>query len=97
MTDSPATYAPLDPKEKPILDSLLYIRDKLSLLKQDRSTYIKSKDVLDLYKEVIKQVQALNDLRDEEHKPHEQSRGGSHSELLRTSRNLNAVLTRGNA
>jgi len=75
MTDSPATYAPCDPKEKPILDSLLYIRDKLSLLKQDRSTYIKSKDVLDLYKEAVKQVQALNDVREQEQKAHEQNRG----------------------
>ena len=75
MSDSPAVNAPLDPKEKPILDSLLYIRDKLSLLKQDRSTYIKSKDVLSLYSDVVKQVHLLNDLRAELKKPLEQSRG----------------------
>ncbi|MCJ1289760.1 hypothetical protein MMC34_001293 [Xylographa carneopallida] len=74
MSDSPAVNAPLDPEEKPILDSLLYIRDKLSLLKQDRSTYIKSKDVLSLYNETIKQVQVLNDLRKEHKKPLENNR-----------------------
>ena len=75
MSDSPAVNAPLDPQEKPILDSLLYIRDKLSLLKQDRSTYIKSIDVLSLYNETIKQVQLLNDLRKEHNKPLENNRG----------------------
>ncbi|MCJ1321919.1 hypothetical protein MMC15_007264 [Xylographa vitiligo] len=74
MSDSPAVNAPLDPQEKPILDSLLYIRDKLSLLKQDRSTYIKSIDVLSLYNETIKQVQLLNDLRKEHNKPLENNR-----------------------
>ncbi|MCJ1476672.1 hypothetical protein MMC13_005340 [Lambiella insularis] len=74
MTDSPFFNAPLDPKEKPILDSLLYIRDKLSLLKGDKSTYIKSNDVLSLYNEVIKQVQLLNDVRAEEKRPLEQNR-----------------------
>ena len=75
MTDSPAVHAPLDPCEQPILDSLLYIRDRLSLLKQDKSTYIKSKDVLSLYNDVVKQVQALNDLRKEHGKSLEQNRG----------------------
>lgn len=75
MTDSPAFNAPLDPKEKPILDSLLHIRDKLSLLKGDKSTYIKSKDVVSLYNEVIKQVQLLNDVRAEDKKPLEHNRG----------------------
>ncbi|MCJ1416864.1 hypothetical protein MMC32_003203 [Xylographa parallela] len=74
MSDSPVVNAPLDPEEKPILDSLLYIRDKLSLLKQDRSTYIKSKDVLSLYNETIKQVQLLNDVRKERKKPLETNR-----------------------
>ena len=75
MTDSPAVHAPLDPNEKPILDSLLHIRDKLSLLKQDKSTYIKSKDVLSLYNDVVKQVHALNDLREEHGRTLEQNRG----------------------
>ena len=75
MTDSPAVRAPLDPKEQPILDSVLYIRDRLSLLKQDRTTYIKSQDVITLYNDVIDQVHLLNRIRGEHDKPLEQNRG----------------------
>lgn len=75
MSDSPAVQAPLDPREQPILDRLLQIRDKLSLLKQDRSTYIKSHDVLSLYEQTIEQVSLLNGLRREQKKPLEQNRG----------------------
>lgn len=73
MTDSPAVRAPLDPNEQPILDRLLVLRDKLTLLKQDRSTYVKSRDVIALYDQVIEQVEALNDIRT--HKRTEQNRG----------------------
>lgn len=75
MSDSPAVQAPLDPKEQPILDCLLHIRDKLSLLKQDKSTYIKSRDVLSLYDQVIEQVHLLNKIREDNGKPLEQNRG----------------------
>ncbi|KAL8879593.1 MAG: hypothetical protein Q9198_002831, partial [Flavoplaca austrocitrina] len=74
MTDSPDFQNPLDPKEQPILDRLLVIRDKLSLLKQDRSTYIKSHDVLDLYEHIIQQVHLLNIIREDHDKPWEQNR-----------------------
>ncbi|KAJ9619646.1 hypothetical protein H2203_008427 [Taxawa tesnikishii (nom. ined.)] len=63
MTDSPAVRAPLDPNEQPILDRILTIRDKLSLLKQDRSNYIKSQDVVTLYNQVNEQVGVLNKIR----------------------------------
>lgn len=61
--DSPAVPVPLDPREQPILDRLLRTRDALLLLKQDKSSYIKSQDVLPLYEEVIGQVEALNAVR----------------------------------
>lgn len=77
MTDSPAVQAPLDPKEQPILDQILIIRDKLSLLKGDKSSYIKSHDVLELYDQVIEQVHLLNIIREEQDKPLEQNRGAS--------------------
>ena len=77
MTDSPAVHVPLDPKEQPILDSILYIRDQLLLLKQDKSTYIKSHDVVALYDQTIKQVHTLNDIRQEHGKLLEQNRGGT--------------------
>lgn len=64
MTDSPAHRKPLDPEEQPILDKLLNIRDHLSILKQDRSTYVKSQDVVKYYDEVIVQVEALNKIRE---------------------------------
>jgi len=63
MTDSPLPRIPLDPKEQPILDSLLSIRTQLELLKRDRSTYVRSQDVLQLYDQVIEQVQVLNEIR----------------------------------
>ncbi|OCT52124.1 hypothetical protein CLCR_08497 [Cladophialophora carrionii] len=67
MSDSPITTAPVGPQEKPILEKLLLIRDKLLLLKQDKSTYVKSSDVLPLYEEVIEQVSILNEVRGPEH------------------------------
>ncbi|KAK5171326.1 uncharacterized protein LTR77_004470 [Saxophila tyrrhenica] len=63
MTDSPAYRLPLDPAEQPILDRLLNIRDHLSILKQDRTSYVKSQDVTKHYEAVIEQVQALNRIR----------------------------------
>lgn len=63
MSDSPITTAPVGPQEKPILEKLLLTRDKLLLLKQDKSTYVKSSDVLPLYEAVIEQVSILNQVR----------------------------------
>ncbi|KIX04658.1 uncharacterized protein Z518_05528 [Rhinocladiella mackenziei CBS 650.93] len=67
MADSPVTNAPVGPQEKPILDKLLLIRDKLLLLKQDKSTYVKSSDILPLYEQVIEQIATLNEVRGPEH------------------------------
>jgi hypothetical protein len=67
MADSPVTTAPVGLQEKPILEKLLLIRDKLLLLKQDKSTYVKSGDVLPLYDLIIEQVHVLNDVRGEHH------------------------------
>lgn len=72
MTDSPAFRNPIDPAEKPILERILDLRDSLSLLKQDKSTYVKSKDVLTLYNALINEVGKLNDIR--QNKPEEQNR-----------------------
>jgi hypothetical protein len=74
MTESPAVQAPIDPQEAPILARVLSLRDKLSLLKQDKSTYVKSNDVLNIYEEVIKQVDLLNTIRGQHGKPLEQNR-----------------------
>lgn len=77
MTDSPALQAALDPQEEPILNDILTLRDQLLLLKRDKSTYIKSHDVLGLYDNVVEQVHLLNGVRKEHGKPLEQNRGGS--------------------
>ena len=72
MTDSPYFKSPMDPAEQPILNKLLNIRDKLLLLKQDRSQYIKSQDVIKYYDQLIEQVHDLNEIRTT--KPEEQNR-----------------------
>ncbi|KAJ5215046.1 UPF0662 protein [Penicillium chermesinum] len=64
--ESPAIPVPLDPQEQPILERLLRTRDALLLLKQDKSSYIKSRDVLPLYEEVISEVEKLNSVRKEQ-------------------------------
>jgi len=74
MSDSPFAAPPLDPRERPILDAILLIRDKLLLLKQDKSTYVKSQDVLPLYEQVIEQVSKLNGIRQDEEKQLELNR-----------------------
>ena len=61
--DTPATPLPKDERERQILDKLTVIRDKLILLKRDRTKYIRSQDVMVLYDELIEQVKHLNEIR----------------------------------
>ena len=61
--DTPNLPLPLDSREQPILDALKRIRDELTLLKQDRSSYVKSSDILPLYDRTVAQVQRLNEVR----------------------------------
>ncbi|TDZ33492.1 UPF0662 protein [Colletotrichum spinosum] len=61
--DTPTCPPPQDAREKDILDKLVSIRDRLQLLKQDRTTYIRSQDVIPLYDETIEQVRQLNEFR----------------------------------
>lgn len=79
MTDSPAVRIPLDPQEQPILDQLLGIRTQLELLRADKSTYVKSEDVIRLYGSIVEQVERLNKIRT--HKRLEQNRGLSFARL----------------
>jgi hypothetical protein len=62
--DTPVIPAPSDAREQAILDEFVLIRDQLLLLKQDRSKYIKSDDVIPLYNRMIEQVSQLNAIRD---------------------------------
>ncbi|TVY26666.1 UPF0662 protein [Lachnellula hyalina] len=68
MTDTPNVPL-LDAREQPILDSLQRIRDELTLLKQDRTTYVKSSDVMPLYERVVDQVRLLTELRADKPEP----------------------------
>lgn len=72
MTDSPYVRAPLDPNEQPILDRLLSLRDQLCFLKSDRSSYIRTQDVIELYNHLIVEVEKLNTIRSK--KRNEQNR-----------------------
>lgn len=72
--DTPAIPAPRDAREQAILARLSAIRDHLLLLKQDRTTYIRSQDVIPLYDQTIEQVKELNHVR-AEIGTHEENRG----------------------
>lgn len=64
--ESPAIQLPLDPHEQPILERLLRIRDALLLLKQDKSSYIKSQDVMPHHEQIIAEVEKVNAVRKEQ-------------------------------
>jgi hypothetical protein len=65
IMDTPAVPAPRDTREQAVLEKLVVIRDQLLLLKLDRSTYIRSQDVIPLYDRTIEQVKELNTIRAE--------------------------------
>ncbi|KAF7971311.1 hypothetical protein HWV62_3222 [Athelia sp. TMB] len=52
-------------EELPILESLINIRNRLTVLKRDRGDFIKPSDVNSIYQAVVKQVTKLNDVRDD--------------------------------
>ncbi|EOO01912.1 hypothetical protein UCRPA7_2593 [Phaeoacremonium minimum UCRPA7] len=64
--DTPAIPAPKDARERDILERLVAIRDQLLLLKQDRTKYIRTQDVMVLYDQTIEQVRQLNEARSKE-------------------------------
>jgi hypothetical protein len=79
--DTPAVPLPSDAREVAVLDRLSVIRDQLLLLKLDRSTYIRSQDVIPLYDETIEQVKDLNAIR-AQNGSKEENRGMSRLMLL---------------
>nr|GAT50750.1 predicted protein [Mycena chlorophos] len=58
-----AMSAPVSPEELPILEALINIRNRLTVLK-NRAEFTKASDVNSLYQAVVKQVTKLNDVRD---------------------------------
>ncbi|KAM0432281.1 hypothetical protein ACHAPT_004821 [Fusarium lateritium] len=63
--DTPAIPLPRDPRERAILDKLIMIRDHLLLLKQDRTNYIRTQDVMPLFDQTMDQVKELTVVRAE--------------------------------
>lgn len=63
--DTPAIPLPRDPRERAILDRLSMIRDQLLLLKQDRTNYIRTQDVMPLFDQTMEQVKELSIVRAE--------------------------------
>ncbi|KAG6891250.1 hypothetical protein C0995_008502 [Termitomyces sp. Mi166 len=51
--------------ELPILEAVINIRNRLTALKKNRAEYVKASDVNSLYQSVVKQVNKLNDVRDD--------------------------------
>lgn len=71
MTNTPSLFPPLNFQEQNILVDLQHIQEELTLLKQDRSKYIKLLDVQLLYDKTIQQVQLLNNVRAMSSKEHD--------------------------
>ncbi|KAH8159503.1 hypothetical protein CIB48_g8742 [Xylaria polymorpha] len=61
--DTPTVPAPQDEGEKQVLEKLVAIQDQLLLRKLDRTTYVRSQDVMGLYDETVYQVRHLNEIR----------------------------------
>ncbi|KAI1808101.1 hypothetical protein F4811DRAFT_549193 [Daldinia bambusicola] len=63
--ETPKIPAPKDEGEKEVLEKLIAIRDQLQLRKLDRTTYVRTQDVMILYDQTIEQVKILNEMRHE--------------------------------
>ncbi|KAF5573856.1 hypothetical protein FPCIR_13821 [Fusarium pseudocircinatum] len=63
--ETPAIPMPRDPREQAILEKLQLVRDRLLLLKQDRTNYIRTQDVMPLFDETMDQVKELAIVRAE--------------------------------
>ncbi|KAI8946583.1 hypothetical protein F4801DRAFT_55005 [Xylaria longipes] len=61
--DTPKIPAPQDEGEKQVLEKLVAVQDQLLLRKLDRTTYVRSQDVMGLYDETVYQVRRLNEIR----------------------------------
>lgn len=74
--DTPKVPAPKDQGEKDILQDLVGIRDELLLRKMDRTTYVRSQDVLGLYDRTVAEVTKLQEIRKDK-PPAEENQGTS--------------------
>ncbi|PKS07758.1 hypothetical protein jhhlp_006366 [Lomentospora prolificans] len=70
--ETPALPLPDNSRDREVLNKLSQIRDQLVLLKTDRTTYLRSQEVIPLYNETLRQVNQLDDLGFVEGKPKNQ-------------------------
>ncbi|KAK4188039.1 hypothetical protein QBC35DRAFT_367520, partial [Podospora australis] len=61
--ETPAIPMPKDAREKAILEKLTVVRDRLLLMKMDRTNYIRSRDVMLQYDQLVELVKDLNLVR----------------------------------
>ncbi|KAI0134403.1 hypothetical protein BJ170DRAFT_197756 [Xylariales sp. AK1849] len=61
--DTPKIPPPSSEGEQQVLEKLVIIRNALQLRRSDRTTYIRTQDVMILYKQTIEQVRVLNEIR----------------------------------
>ncbi|KAF3057967.1 UPF0662 protein C30C2.08 [Daldinia childiae] len=78
--ETPKIPAPKDEGEREVLEKLIAIRDQLQLRKLDRTTYVRTQDVMILYDQTIEQVRILNEVR--HGKSVEENRGSGSVSLL---------------
>ncbi len=71
--DTPKIPGPRDEGERQVLEKLMAIRDQLQLRKLDRTTYVRTQDVMVLYNQTIEQVRILSEIRNG--KPVEENQG----------------------
>jgi hypothetical protein len=91
--DTPTIPAPQDEGEKQVLDKLVAVRDQLLLRKLDRTTYVRSQDVMVLYEQTIEQVRVLNEIRQGK-KGAQENRGNWSLSYNASSFSLHGWLTR---
>ncbi|KAF3760645.1 hypothetical protein M406DRAFT_296025 [Cryphonectria parasitica EP155] len=61
--ETPVVPPPQDARETEIMERLVAVRDQLLLLKQDRTKYIRSQDVMGLYDQTIEEVRKVTEIR----------------------------------
>ncbi|CAI4215338.1 unnamed protein product [Parascedosporium putredinis] len=72
--ETPALPPPDNDRDREVLSKLSQIRDQLVLLKTDRTTYLRSQEVIPLYNETVEQVLKLDNLGFVDGKPQTQRR-----------------------
>lgn len=61
--ETPSVPPPRDSREQEVMERLVAIRDQLLLLKQDRTKYIRSQDVMGLFEQAVEEVRKVNEIR----------------------------------